>query len=418
MDLGFAGGVGSFEGPDVSGDVVAEDVFPGETWDVGAAVDEASGDGVALELAVAAGVVPDGWVVGGIGAAGSIDGAVELGAAEVPFIPGPAVIASDEGDGDFFAGALADVADPEFVVIETEAPGVAEADGEELGAGLGGVDGDAIEGGGADPGVVGGDFVERVAVDELDGGVGVGAEVGVVVSGAVGRGVVFRFEVDIDAGDRGPEILIEELAVVEGVIGGALVSPAHVEVAIGAEVEVAAVVVSGVVSLFDEDFFGGGIGGGVGEVGIVPAGEALVVGAAGADVVDDEKGAVVLVVGVEGDAEEALFAAGEEGLAAGGEDLIEVEENGFGGVGGGDVGDEFEVAGLLADEEALGVAIGAAEAEGGREGEAGEGGLDFDDGRGRLAWESDGGVGDAWSGACCEGGGKGEKCDGMAGHCW
>ena len=40
------------------------------------------------------------------------------------------------------------------------------------------------------------------------------------------------------------------------------------------------------------------------------------------------------------------------------DDLIDVQENGLGRSYGGDIGDEFEVAGLFANEESPGVARG------------------------------------------------------------
>ena len=65
-------------------------------------------------------------------------------------------------------------------------------------------------------------------------------------------------------------MLVEELAVVQGVVLIFFVSPAHVEVAIGAKLKIASVVIGGVVDHFNQDCFRVGIGDGVGDVGIDP----------------------------------------------------------------------------------------------------------------------------------------------------
>ena len=323
------------------------------------------------------------------------------------------MVAAAEDGGDLFPEALADVAEPEFVGegVEAEAPGVAEADGEKFGADVGvGIDCHAVEGGGTDPGVVVGDFIQGDAggvdiacqIVELDGGVGIGREVGIVVSRASKE--VGGFDIDVDADEGGPEVFVEVLTVVVPVVLGPFVAPTHVEVAVRSEVEVAAVVVGALVQHFDEDLLGVGIGDGVGDAGGFPAGEALVVGAVvDADAVDGEEESVAGVVGVEGDAEEALFAGGLEGLSgAAADDAVKVEEDCFGRGAGGDVGNEFEVAGFFADEEALGVAGGAAEAEGLGKGEGWEGGLDGDRRLRGRGGHRDGGISEAGICKCGE----------------
>lgn len=57
---------------------------------------------------------------------------------------------------------------------------------------------------------------------------------------------------------------------------------------------------------------------------------------------------------------------------------LQIEEDGLGGRGGGDVGDEFDFATPFANEEPLGVVGWGAEAEGLGESQGGEGVLDGD----------------------------------------
>ena len=76
-----------------------------------------------------------------------------------------------------------------------------------------------------------------------------------------------------------------------------------------------------------------------------------------------EKVAVGRVVRVKGDGEKSHLAGGAESLATGSDDLVDIQENSFTWSSGGDIRDEFEVAGFFANEEALSVAIRTAQAE-------------------------------------------------------
>lgn len=60
-----------------------------------------------------------------------------------------------------------------------------DLEAEKFRSGGGGVDGHAIERRGSDPRVIGGDFVEGISADKLDGGMGVGPEIGVIAPGAI-----------------------------------------------------------------------------------------------------------------------------------------------------------------------------------------------------------------------------------------
>ena len=222
-------------------------------------------------------VIPDWFGHRSVSAARAVDVAVELRSVGIALVPGPAVVAPDLDRGDLLPSTLPDIADPQFTspTIKAKPPWVAESDGEDLGAHVSGGYTYSIEGRRADPRVVCGHLVERVSTVEFDRGVVVGAYVSIVAAGSIGHRVVLRFEVDVDASDRRPKILVDELTVVQRIILIPLVAPACVEVAVRAEVQVATVMVACVVAHLDEDLLGVRVGYGVRYVGVVPARDTL-----------------------------------------------------------------------------------------------------------------------------------------------
>ena len=355
------------EGPDAFADVIAEDVSAGKFGELGAAIDEAPGDGIAVEeifLDAGVAVFVDGVDELGIGGGGFDAWAVVEG-----FAVAPTVVAALGDDIDFLPEVLSDlgIEEPAGGFVEGEAPGVAKAVGVDFGADFGGIDGFAKIGSDADERIVGGDFVSRFSIDDVHGG-GKGDGILLVqiwfdISGLA---------VNIDAEDGGEEILVDEAGVVERVIGVAFIADGGVEIAVRAELDAAAVVVGGEVELGDVGKFGGHVGFrplgiGLGDTETGDAVEADLSAVLGDDgVVGDIEVPVVFEIGMEGDAEESPFDLLAEGPAFLCEVGIDVHEEGFfwATVFAVEIGDHFDGAGFADDEEAVGFARGCDNAEG------------------------------------------------------
>jgi hypothetical protein len=315
------------EGPEGAEAPVAIEVFSLKGGDGGAPVVEAAGDGCAILTAVFVDRVDEGYFLGRfvspcVGRVGA-------------FVEGPAIIAAIFDDVDFLVSSLTDVGSPEFLAVwmEGEAPRVAEAEGEDF----------RVVAGCVEEGVVGGESIGAVA----------------------GAGV------DVNA---------ENLAVVdEGVLGEALgvvalssVADGDVKVAVGAEENVAGIVVPEGLGEFEED----ALGREVGFVGIINGclhfADAGVLGIL--ERVVEVEFAVLGVVGVERESQKAFFKLLLDEGAVG-----DIEESDFfrrGTV----LWQDGDFSELLDEEEAVG-AIGW---NGERDGEFNvlvlEGGGDFDEG--------------------------------------
>ena len=309
-DLGQAAGLaaGVLEAPELARAIVRVQIGAAERWDLLAAVHEAAGH----RAAVAVIVLGHGQLLPALIAA---RGRVEAVRA---FHHAPAVVGAAALGGrlhvDLFPLVLPDVTDVHVARarVEGPAPRVSEAKAPDLrrGAATGHV----------------------AARDTV--------------------GLAARRRVDVDAGDLA-EQRAERLPVAGAAVfvpSAAAVTQADVQHAVGSEVKVTAVVVAlGLVHL-DHDLRAG-------RVGLVRIrGAALVlsdhrVAAAGLGVVHEE--ATVVGVGrVKRDAEQALFVAAALGL------VVDVQER------GGDLGaglDQADEAVLLAHEEPVGVARGAAD---------------------------------------------------------
>lgn len=317
---GGCAGAGVFGSPDFGSGVIGEEIGAVEGGVFVASVDVAACDGDAGIGGVV--VFEDG---AGEGAERRMTGIVDAWAVGGAFEDSPAEVSSAGGVGglkiDLFAVALSDIADIEIAgfSIERVPPGIPQTIVPDFRAG----------------GEMGGIIVERIlrrltCATFGDGVIfcGVGGEV-------VGAGVYAE-----DFSQEFGEILgvahvggVADHAGVAGVlvVGVAAVAGGDVEVVVLAETKPAAVVVGlGLVDL--EDGLGGG-GAGGGEIGcgvLNDFGEALAESAAGRRVIEIEF-AVDGVIGVEGHAEEALFAAG--GCGAGGEAGNSDERGGVKGVG-------------------------------------------------------------------------------------
>ena len=223
--------------PEVAGAVVGEDVMAVHVGILAAAVDVAA----AYRAAIGMAVFIDGEGVVGDGAAAA--GVVGV----VAFVAAPAVVDAAGRPGrlkiDLFPGVLPHVGNPEVAgeAVEASAPGVAHAHGP-----------DFVAGGGA------------------------AAHVGVVVGNGVAAAAqahaVWRdagAAVDVDAADFAQEGG-EGLGVVLRVAAAAAITQGDVEVAVGAKMDVAGVVVG--VGLVDgeENAFAGGVG----DVGVAGDAEA------------------------------------------------------------------------------------------------------------------------------------------------
>ena len=152
----------------------------------------------------------------------------------------PAIVASLHNDVDFLALVLADIADIKLAGggIEAEAEWIAQAHGPKFRAHQRRRDGEPVEGRGAGEGIVGRDGVVGVArsgVDD-DRGMRIGFERA-------------RFPVDVDSQNSREKILVDALAVVEGIIPSALITDRIVKITVGAEVNVAAIVIGRFVEL-------------------------------------------------------------------------------------------------------------------------------------------------------------------------
>ena len=203
------------EGPESTETPVAIEIFSLESWDGGASVVEAAGNGDAILTSVLVDGVDECQFLGrfvGVGV-GGVGG----------FIKGPAIITAIFDDVDFLVGPLTDVGGPEFLSVwmEGEAPRVAEAEGEDFG----------VVAGFIEEGVVGGESVGTAA----GAGVDVNAE-------------------DLTVIDKG--VLGEAL----GVVSLSSVADGDVKVAVGSEEDVAGVVVPKGLGDFQKDALGGEIG--------------------------------------------------------------------------------------------------------------------------------------------------------------
>ena len=203
------------EGPEGTETPVAIEIFSLESWDGGASVVEAAGNGDAILTSVLVDGVDECQFLGrfvGVGV-GGVGG----------FIKGPAIITAIFDDVDFLVGPLTDVGGPEFLSVwmEGEAPRVTEAEGEDFG----------VVAGFIEEGVVGGESVGTAA----GAGVDVNAE-------------------DLTVIDKG--VLGEAL----GVVSLSSVADGDVKVAIGSEEDVAGVVVPKGLGDFQKDALGGEIG--------------------------------------------------------------------------------------------------------------------------------------------------------------
>jgi hypothetical protein len=105
------------------------------------------------------------------------------------------------------------------------------------------IDREAVEAGGVDERVVGGHPVAA----GLHRRVGVG-------------GQVPGLEIDIDAHQRREEIAGDVLGVAGGVVGVALVTQRRIQVSVGAEVQIATLVVAELVALLDQHLLGQRVG--------------------------------------------------------------------------------------------------------------------------------------------------------------
>src|SRR6478609_841798 len=137
--------------------------------------------------------------------------------------------------------------------------------------------------------------------------------------------------VHIDPEDAGKEILVDELAIQPEVVWILLITGGVIQIAIGTEVEVAAVVIGSLIKLLQQDEFGIGIC----DVGIAGAHfeprDALMIGATGdADSVSHVEIAVGGVAGMERESEQSVFlvSATFDRLhwIASGNNLLEVQE--------------------------------------------------------------------------------------------
>ena len=240
----FLGGVIVAEAPEGAEVVIAIDIDAFEGGGLFAVVDVAADDaeadavvgvhGLGLEVGFVR-VFDDGFdVFGAFGAGLEVVGA---------FADVPAVVAAFGDQVDFFPEVLPDITAPEGAGLGIKAvpPGIAEAIGEDFAAGAAGA-----HVGFGDERVVSGDGVgEFVLAFAVTGG---------------GAGIDVEAE---DFAEQGGGIL----AATEGIIGEAAIAEAEVEVAIGAEGELAAFVIAKGLGDLEEDAFAGkvglvGIGGG------------------------------------------------------------------------------------------------------------------------------------------------------------
>ena len=127
--------------------------------------------------------------------------------------------------------------------------------------------------------------------------------------------------------------------------------------------KIAAIVIGRVVLHLDQDGFRVWVGDRIGSIRIVPTRESLIIHSSRANIINHEEVSVIRVIGMEGDAEESLFAARQERFATIVDDLIEIKKDSFCRCDCGDIRDEFEVSGFLTNKETSGLSGGTAEAE-------------------------------------------------------
>ncbi len=289
-------------------------------------------------------VVPDG--VGGDGPRRR-----QLAGGDGSFPEGPAVVLALLDDVDLLAVALPDVTQVQLAGerVEAEPPRVAKPHRPELGADLGGIDRETVEAGGADERVVGGHAIAA----GLHRRVGVGGQ-------AAGLGV------HIDAHQRREEIAGDVLGVAGGVVGVALVTQRRIQVPVGAEVQIAALMVAELVALLDQHLLGQRVG----EVRVaradLEARQPLVAERTDAGRVADVEEAVAGVVRMKRQAQQAF-------LAGGGHPGRDVEEGAAAGAA--QVRQHLDPPAFLDHEQAVGLAGRRGESDRRDEADAGEGGL-------------------------------------------
>ena len=155
-------------------------------------------------------------------------------------------------------------------------------------------------GGDLQEGVVGRDGVEGLALGVgHDGGVGVGGRVAGLL-------------IDVDPVDRGMEALVDVTRRIEGVAARTAVAAADIEVAIGAEVQVATVMVSRRVELGDERLLGMGVYFEGRNARKQEAGDALVKLTINSKAIIDKDLLIFLILRVDGETEETALSGGVE----------------------------------------------------------------------------------------------------------
>jgi hypothetical protein len=126
------------------------------------------------------------------------------------------------------------------------------------------------------------------------------------------RGGVTGLLVDVDPVDRGMETLVDVARRIEGVAAGTTITAADVKVTVGAEVKVAAVMVSSRVELGDERLLGLGVYLEGCDAGKQETGNALMELTINPKAIIDKDLLVFLVLRMDGETEETALAGGVE----------------------------------------------------------------------------------------------------------
>ena len=152
------------------------------------------------------------------------------------FAKRPAVVAALRDDAHLLECIPADIAaeDPSRWCIDREAPRITKADGEHLRPHRAGADGSSVERGDTDERIVRRDAILNDASDVV-------RVRWMRVWQQAGHS---RRHVDIQSKDRGPEIFIDALAVVQAVVLIAFIAQRDVEITVRSKVQVAAVVIA------------------------------------------------------------------------------------------------------------------------------------------------------------------------------
>jgi hypothetical protein len=149
-------------------------------------------------------------------------------------------------------------------------------------------------------GVVGGDGIVSLPPGVRDHGV-----MGV-------RGGVGWLLIDVDPVDRGVETLVDIASGIEGVAAGAAVATTDIEIAVGTEVQVAAIVVSRRVELGDERLLGLGVYLEGRDARKHEARDALVELTIDSKAIIDKDLLIILILRMDGKTEETALAGGVE----------------------------------------------------------------------------------------------------------